>query len=101
MAGALQVNENTSSLAPAFEEAMSRSRKISELSQSLLRLTLLLLNASSSWSRGCAPDSAFLCKVLTLLGTKAVFDSRVAAFLLLASNVQSNYFQRHGLVLPV
>lgn len=67
-------------MAPSSEEAMSRKMScLHELSQSLLELTLLLLNASSSWPRGSASDSAFLCKGLTLLGTKAV-----AAFLLLA-----------------
>lgn len=68
-----------------------------ELSQSLLRLTLLLLNVSLSQSRGCASGSAFWCKVLTLLGTEALFDSWVADFLLLASNIQSNYFQSYQL----
>lgn len=96
----MQVNENSSSLASAFEDAKSRKKSVYELFQSLLRLTCLLLNASSSWSKGCTSDLAFLCKILTLLGTKAMFDSWISAFLLFASAVQSNYFQSHSLVLP-
>jgi len=70
-AGALQVSENTWHL-HLKKDKKQKNLCLYELSQSLLRLTLLLLNASSS--RGCAPDLAFLCKVLTFLGTKGVFD---------------------------
>lgn len=60
-AAALQVNEDTSSLVPTCEEAMSRKICLYEFCQSLLRLTVLLLNVSSSQRRGCAPDSMLFC----------------------------------------
>lgn len=41
-AGALQVNEDTNSLVPTFEEALSR-KCLYEFYHSLLRLTVLLL----------------------------------------------------------
>lgn len=85
-AGALQVNEDTNSLVPTFEEALSRKICLYEFCQSLLRLTVLLLDVSPPRCQGCA----LLCNALTLLGTKAVLDSWVGVFLVLALNKESN-----------
>lgn len=98
-AGALQVNEDTNSLVPTFEEALSRKICLYEFYHSLLRLTVLLLDVSPSRCQGCVPDCAFLCNALTLLGTKAVLDSWVGVFLVLALNKESNCsFQSHQFV---